>query len=170
MGREEQCFLHSHVLVRSAAPNPVNTWSLKWLSRDSLGNCFSIKLKPFNIYREGHGIPLQYSCLETPMGGGAWRAPWGQSMGSQGVDTTERLHFHFSLSCIGEGNGNPLQCSCLENPRDGGAWWAAVSGVAQSRTRLKQLSSRSSSDIYRAFTVYAYANWKRAIGSRFKQN
>ena len=55
-------------------------------------------------------------------------------------DTTERLHFHFSLSCIGEGNGNPLQCSCLENPRDGGAWWAAISGVA----RLKQLSSSSS--------------------------
>ena len=49
---------------------------------------------------------------------------------------TERLHFHFSLSCIGEGNGNPLQCSCLENPRDGGAWLAAVYGVAQSRTRL----------------------------------
>ena len=45
---------------------------------------------------------------------------------------TERLHFHFSLSCIGEGNGSPLQCSCLENPRDGGAWWAAVYGVAQS--------------------------------------
>ena len=58
---------------------------------------------------------------------------------------TERLHFHFSLSCIGEGNGNPLQCSCLENPRDGGAWWTAVYGVAQSRTRLKRLSSSSSS-------------------------
>ena len=61
-------------------------------------------------------------------------------------DMTERLHFHFSLSCTGEGNGNPLQCSCLENPRDGGAWWAAVSGVAQSRTRLKRLSSRSSTN------------------------
>ena len=59
-------------------------------------------------------------------------------------DTTEPLHFHFSLSCIGEGNGNPLQCSCLENPRDGEAWWAAVYGVAQSRTRLKWLSSSSS--------------------------
>ena len=58
---------------------------------------------------------------------------------------TEQLHFHFSLSCIGEGNGNPLQCSCLENPRDGGAWWAAVYGVAQSQTRLKRLSSSSSS-------------------------
>ena len=59
-------------------------------------------------------------------------------------DTTERLHFDFSLSCIGEGNGNPLQYSCLENARDRGAWWAAVYGVAQSRTRLKQLSSSSS--------------------------
>ena len=58
---------------------------------------------------------------------------------------TERLHFHFSLSCIGEGNGNPLQGSCLENPRDGGAWWAAVHGVTQSQTRLKRLSSSSSS-------------------------
>ena len=75
-----------------------------------------------------------------------WRSlegcsPWG----CEESDTTERLHFPFSLSCIGEGNGNPLQCSCLENPRDGGAWWAAVSGVAQSRTQLKQLSSSSSS-------------------------
>ena len=54
--------------------------------------------------------------------------------GGKESDTTERLHFKFSLSCIGEGNGNPLQCFCLENPRDRGAWWAAVSGVAQSRT------------------------------------
>ena len=68
-------------------------------------------------------------------------SPWGHYQS----DTTERLHFHFSLSCIGEGNGNPLQCSCLENPRDGGAWWSAVYGVAQSRTRLKRLSSSSSS-------------------------
>ena len=60
-------------------------------------------------------------------------------------DTTERLHFHFSLSCIGEGNGNPLQCSRPETPRDGGAWWAAVSGVTQSWTWLKRLSSSSSS-------------------------
>ena len=70
-----------------------------------------------------------------------WKIPWAeepgrlQSMGSS--ETTERLQFQFSLSCIGEGNGNPLQCSCLENPRDGGAWWAAVYGVAQSWTRLK---------------------------------
>ena len=73
----------------------------------------------------------------------AWKIPWTkepgrlQSMGSLESDTTERLHFHFLLSCIGEGNGNPFLCSCLDNPRDGGAWWAAVYGVAQSRTRLK---------------------------------
>ena len=67
--------------------------------------------------------------------------------GGQELDTTERLHFHFSLSCTGEGNGNPLQCSCLENPRDGGAWWAAVYGVTQSRTRLKRLSSNMQSTI-----------------------
>ena len=66
---------------------------------------------------------------------------------------TERLHFHFSLLCTGEGDGNPLQCSCLENPRDGGAWWAAISGVAQSRTRLKQLSS-SSSSLQEIFFLY----------------
>ena len=66
-------------------------------------------------------------------------SPWGRKQS----DMTERLHFHFSLSCIGEGNGNPLQCSCLENPRDGGAWWAAVYGVTQSRTWLKWLSSGS---------------------------
>ena len=66
-------------------------------------------------------------------------SPWGR----WGLDTTERLHFHFSLSCIGEGNGNPLQCSCLENPRDGGAWLAAICGVAQSWTWLKRLSSSS---------------------------
>ena len=66
-------------------------------------------------------------------------------LGVEESDTTERLHFHFSLSCIGEGNGNPLQCSCLENPRDRGAWWAAIYGVTQSWTRLKRLSSNSSS-------------------------
>ena len=70
-------------------------------------------------------------------------SPWGR----EESDTTERLHFHFSLSCIGEGNGNPLQCSYLENPRDGGAWWAAIYGVAQSQTRLKRLSSSSSSRV-----------------------
>ena len=67
-------------------------------------------------------------------------SPWGHKES----DTTERLHFHLSLSCIGEGSGNPLQYSCLENPRDGGAWRADVYGVTQSCARLKWLSSSSS--------------------------
>ena len=69
------------------------------------------------------------------------------------MNTTERLHFHFSLSCIGEGNGNPLQCSCLENPRDSIAWRAAVYGVAQSQTRLSSSSS---------------SRWKRDVSAILK--
>ena len=107
------------------------------------------------FHGEGNGTSLQYSCLENPMDGGAW---WAAVHGV----TTERLHFHFSLSCIGEGNGNPLQCSCLENPRDGGAWWAATYGVAQRRTRLKQLSS-SSSLLYGPTLTSVHDHWKNHI-------
>ena len=87
--------------------------------------------------RQWHPTPVL-----LPGKSNGWRSlvgcsPWG----CWGSDTSEWLHFHFSLSCIGEGNGNPLQCSCLENPRDGGTWWAAVYGVTQSWTRLKWLSS-----------------------------
>ena len=71
-----------------------------------------------------------------------WRSLVGCSLWGCS-DTTEQLHSHFSLSCIGEGNANPLQCSCLENPRNGRAWWAAIYGVAQSQTWLKRLSSSS---------------------------
>ena len=95
----------------------------------------------FSWGRQWHPTPVL-----LPGKSHGWRSlvgcsPWGRYES----DMTEQLHFHFSLACIGEGNGNPLQCSCLENPRDGGAWWAAVCGVAQSRTRLKRLSSSSSS-------------------------
>ena len=105
----------------------------------------------------------------------AWKIPWTEEPGglqSHGVtelDTTERLHFHFSLSCTGEGNGNLLQCSCLENPRDGGSWWAAIYGVSQSRTRLKRLSSSSSTFLPIPFnTSESQCNsiiclWKHAI-------
>ena len=94
-----------------------------------------------------------------------WRSlvgcsPWGHKES----DTTERLHFHISLSCIGEGNGNPFQCSCLENPRDGGAWWAAIYGVAQSQTRLKRLSSSSSSSAL----ILNYPQWIIVHKVKFK--
>ena len=101
-----------------------------------------ISSSSISLLGEGNGNPLQYSCLENPMDGGAWQA--AVRLCREESDTTEQLYFHFSLSCTGQGNGNPLQRSCLENPRDGGAWWAArLYGVAQSRTQLKQLSSSS---------------------------
>ena len=89
-------------------------------------------------------------------------SPWGR----WGSDMTERLHFHFSLSCIREGNGNPLQCSCLENPRNGGACWAAIYGVAQSRTRLKWLSSSSSSSIMVYGASLVSQRWKICLQCR----
>ena len=117
-----------------------------------------VSIQPACVFRVEHLIHLHLKLLLN------WRRKWhptpvllpGESQGWRSLvgcspwgckesDTSERLHFHFSLSCIGEGNGNPLRCSCLENPRDRGAWWAAVYGVTQSRTRLKRLSSSSSS-------------------------
>ena len=103
----------------------------------------------------------------------AWKISWTeepgrlQSMGLRRSDTTEWLHFHFSLSCIGEGNGNPLQYSCLENPRDGGAWWAA-----QSWTRLKRLSRSSSSSftigLIRAYLVLSHPGLKAPGGQEYR--
>ena len=88
---------------------------------------------PVLLPRKSHGRRSLVGC-----------SPWGR----EESDTTERLHFHISLSCIGEGNGNLLQCSCLENPRDARVWWAAVYGVSQSWTQLKWLTSSSSSNIH----------------------
>ena len=113
----------------------------------------------FYYCREGNGTPLQYSCLENSMQKSLEGcSPWGR----WGLDTTEQLHFHFSLSCIGEGNGILLQCSCLENPRDGGAWWAAIYGVTQSWTQLKWLSSSSSIIIY-FFPAILWYNWHATL-------
>ena len=100
----------------------------------------NVQLLPLNARRQWHPTPV----LLPRKSHGRRSLEGCSSWGRWGSDTTERPHFHFSLSHIGEGNGNPLQCSCLENPRDGGAWWAAVCGVSQSRTRLKRLSSNSS--------------------------
>ena len=124
-------------------------WKIPWMEEPG-------RLRSRGLLRVGHDWATSLS-LFTFM---HWRRQWhptpvllpGKSheqrslvgcglWGYWGSDTTEQLHFHFSLSCVGEGNGNPLQCSCLENPRDGGAWWAVIYGVAQSRTRLKWLSS-----------------------------
>ena len=116
---------------------------------------------------------------ENPRDRGAWwaavyevaysrtRLKWLSSSSSR----SERLHVPFSLSCIGEGNGNPLQYSCLENPRDGGAWWAAVTGVAQSWTRLKLLSSSNSNALHGCTTVSLSIHYLEGICiiSRFWQ-
>ena len=121
----------------------------KWNSSKTeligLSDCFS-KAGSFFCYvligswrRHWHPTPVH-----LPGKSHGWRSMEGCSpWGCWGSDITERLPFHFSLSCTGEGNGNPLQCSCLKNPRNRGAWWAAVCGVTQSRTRLKWLSSRN---------------------------
>ena len=126
-----------------------------------ISECHSIQLNTFpNLTTSPitSQISTQLSITQSPL----WRRQWhptpvllpGESHGWKSLvgcspwdrwesDTTECLHFHFSLSCIGGGNGNPLQFSCLENPRDNGAWWAAVYGVAHSRTWLTRLSSSS---------------------------
>ena len=115
-----------------------------------LGVCFCLQWVGLDVCLEKIALLLVHThiysfILSTLPGKSHWQrslagcSPWGRDES----DTTERLHF--PLSCIGEGNGNPIQCCCLENPRDGRACWAAVYGVAQSRRRLKQLSSSSSS-------------------------
>ena len=101
-----------------------------WWAWDNPGLCYWEPHSSTLLPGKSHGRRSLVGC-----------SPWGRSES----DTTEWLHFQFSLSCIGEGNGNPLQCSCLENPRDGGTWWAAVFGVARSQTRLKWRSRGGSS-------------------------
>ena len=125
----------------STQKNPFH-WGLEvcwWIGDFCLPGFLNNKICHGYRRRQWHPTPVL-----LPGKSHGWRSlvgcsPWGR----EESDTTERLHFRFSLSCIGEGNGNPLQCSCLENPMDGGTWWAAVYAVAQSRTRLKRLSSSS---------------------------
>ena len=135
-----RCF-HVLFIVKSAAMNVGVHMSLSVL--------VSSVCMPSGGIAESYGSSRRRQWQPTPVflpgkSHGQRRLVGCSQWGHEELDKTERLHFHFSLSCIGEGNGNPLQCSCLENPRDGGAWWAVIYGVAQSWTRLKQLSSSSS--------------------------
>ena len=116
------------------------TWKFKWVDC-----CWRRQWQPTSVLLPGksHGWRSLVAC-----------SPWGRWES----DTTEQIHFHFSLLCTGEGNGSPLQYSCLENPRDEGAWWAAVYGVAQSRTRLKRLSSSSSRLLLNLYAEYIMRN------------
>ena len=114
---------------------------------------YFISTHPSVQRRQWHPTPVLLPGKSHGRGSLVVCSPWGREQS----DTTGRLHFHFSLSCIGEGNGNPLQCSCLENPRDGEAWWAAIYRVAQSRTRLKRLSSSSSSSTH--LSTHLFQTW-----------
>ena len=119
---------------------PGSVFPLHYLETVIALNCFSFLIPYATLRRrQWHPTPVLLPGKSLGRRTLVGCSPWGRKES----DTTERLHFHFSLSCIGEGNGNPLQGSCLENTRDGGAWRAAVCGVAQSRTRLTQLSSSS---------------------------
>ena len=116
-------------------------WSWTFLCWEVFDYWFNLLTSSKSRRRQWHPTPVP-----LPRKSHGWRSlkgcsPWGR----WGLYTTERLPFHFSLSCIGEGNGNPLQCSCLENPRDREACWASVYGVVLSRTRLKWLSNSNSS-------------------------
>ena len=136
-----------NVFLDQPSRNTVGTWTRQAFSRICHFNYWSIYLIMYILYcaqvirrRQWHPTPVLLPGKSHGRRSLEGCSPWG----GWGSNTTERLHFHFSPSCIGEGNDNLLQCSCLENPRDGGAWWAAVYGLAQSRTRLKWLSSSSS--------------------------
>ena len=129
------------------------TWKIPWMEEPGglqsmgsqrVGHDWATSLSLFTFMhwrRKWQPTPVFLPAKSQGQGSLVGCSLWGRAES----DMTEWLHFHFSLSFIGEGNGNPLLCSCLENPRDRGAWWAAVYGVAQSRTRLKRLSSSSSS-------------------------
>ena len=150
-GQVTAASLMSHCLASTNVDD--QGWLIYW---EQVTAVCRYRLLCYRPHQQNQQVPFGSVC--TP----GWRRQWhptpallpGKSHGPRSLvgcspwgleesDTTEWLPFHFSLSCIGEGNGNPLQCSCLENPRDGGPWWAAVSGVAQSWTRLKRLSSSS---------------------------
>ena len=120
--------------ISETSSHPLETTSLFSISASLFQFCF-IHLFIFSFHirrRQWYPTPVLFPGESHEQRSLVGCSPWGREVS----DATGRLHFHFSLSCIGEGNDNPLQCSYLENPRDGGAWWAAIYGVTQSRTRL----------------------------------
>ena len=121
--------------------SPVTYWILSDQGASSSGILFFLPFHTVHRRKQWHPTLVLLPGKSNGQRSLEGYSPWG----CWGLDTTEWLHFHFSHSCIGEGSGNPLQYSCLENPRDGGAWWAAAYEVTQNRTRLKWLSSSSSS-------------------------
>ena len=147
--------------MRTFIPSCFDRLKLKvrqWTTKSMFIVCTSLAVWPGR--RQWHRTPVLLPGQSHGRRSLVGCSPWGL----EESDMTEWLHFHFLLSCIGEGNGNPLQCSCLENPGDGGAWWAAVSGVAQSRSRLKWLSSSSSS------SSKIILKWKRRVKFGLKLN
>ena len=130
-------YTDAHPLVQTLLPHrPSQCWAGFPVSQQVLlVTCFVYS----SLYAEKAMAPTPVLSPGKPHGRRSLVgcSPWGRWES----DTTERLHFHFSLSCMGEGNGNPLQRSCLENPRDWGAWWAAVRGVADTTERLSSSSS-----------------------------
>ena len=159
IGEDSQCILFPSGMARGGGP--LGEWEVKeslkkpqkYIARKGSAGALIARLHqihskihsikphcPFKQRRQWHPTPALLPWKSHGRRSLVGCSPWGRWE----LDMTERLHFHFSLSCIGERNGNTLQCSCLENPRDRGAWWAAVYRVAQSRTRLKRLSSSSS--------------------------
>ena len=146
----ELCVLSANHLCSFAD----SSWWCAFQPPLSSGCSLTIERLQCNVWRrQWHPTPVL-----LPGKSHGWRSlvgcsPWGRK------SRTERLHFHFSLSCVGEGNGSPPQCSCLENPRDGGAWRAAVYGVAQSRTQLKWLSSSSSAMFSSMRSFFFFFSW-----------
>ena len=142
---EVLCEVCVHCLLSAeSVPTEGSTPAFSYLSSMSLSPAvWTPRFQPTQIFfrrRQWHPTPVLLPGKSHGQRSLVGCSPWGH----EESDMTEQLQFHFSLSCIGEENGSPLQCSYLENPRDRGAWWASIYGVAQSRTRLKRLSSSSS--------------------------